>query len=480
MKIKSLLAAVSMVAITAGSANALVLTNTTSGGTLTPALELETPITPAADFGDFAFNVSPNGTDRFPGGANLVIGVTLPTGVVFTRDITGGDIGGVASSATVQNGSGQAGTSSVEFLAAIFATAGSGAPLTFNFPLSLADCPTGSLTVTVATEEGTPIEEGTVTADATNAVFAGCESAVDGVVTSDEATSDTTITLASGYTALAEFDPSGTPISSPIILGAINYEIDPLVSVSRTGTAAGQPLVAADVDAITFDMVFEDASAITAASVGQNNGTASFGVKMGNLFRFNITDPNRIAEMLDGTADNFRVTFDGTTVIPTQTVSIGNSSVSFRDTGLPDLIMSEPGATGPLDSLQRQGREFGYFDWNAGPAISSPTLSVYRITGLTAGDTVDYSLTLENSNANGTYSGAVTADSAGEAVLVSTTMPVPATVGRFDVLINLETPNTDVDIDRMMLKGGVVSAFNDGANNDQEDVLEPNLNDDDN
>ena len=40
MTIKSLLAAVSMVAITAGSANALVLTNATNVGTITPALEL--------------------------------------------------------------------------------------------------------------------------------------------------------------------------------------------------------------------------------------------------------------------------------------------------------------------------------------------------------------------------------------------------------------------------------------------------------
>ena len=481
MKIKSLLAAVSMVAITAGSANALVLTNNTVGGTVTPALELETPITPAATFGSFVFDVAPNPGAQYPGGANLVVKVQLPSGIVFTNDVTGSDIGNAVSSATVQNGSGTAGTNEVEFLASIFASVSGGQPISFNLPLSVSDCPAGDVRVIIETESGTPIEEGSVTGTGANALFASCDSAIDGVVLSDESTSDTIITLVSGYTALQETDPvTGANISAPNTVGTINYTIDPTVSVSRSGNTAGQPLVATDVDELNFTLMLEDASAMTNAFVRTDGGLTATGVKNGDNFDFNITSPAIIADMVNGVADDIRIVVDQTTVITTQSLKVVNSSVSFRDTGLPDLIMSEQGAEGNLDALQREGREFGYFDWNAGPAIGDPTLSVYRITGLDAGMPVDYTLTLENSNNNGTYAGTVTANSYGEAQLVSTLMPVPADTERFDVLINLETPNDDVDVDRLMLRTGIVTAFNDGANNDQEDSREPNLNDSDN
>jgi len=214
-----------------------------------------------------------------------------------------------------------------------------------------------------------------------------------------------------------------------------------------------------------------------------SNGRIGITTPNGNQCDFNFTDPDDIELLINGVPDQIRVTTAGgdDIQIPTQTVSVGNSAVIFRATGTPDLIPSEAGAAGALDPLQREGRQFGYFDWNAGPNVADPTLSVYRITGLTPGSAVDYSLTLENSNNDGTYSGTLPiANDAGEVGLISTLMPIPADTERFDVLINIETPNEDVDIDRQMIRGDVVSAFGDGANNDQEDPLEPNLNDDDN
>ena len=480
MKIKSLLAAVSMVAITAGAANALEIDNVSPAG-IVPALELELPGNPALT-GVFTFDLLTE-TGQYPNGDNLTVVVNLPDGIVFAQDVTGlaSDPARIITSADVQttvNAAGKAGDSTVTLTVSLddqFSNNNlNGTQLPFQLNLELASCPAAGDFIEVqarllgtTTEDGN-IEEGSAT---TNNVIAPCESGISGMVMSDEGVSDTKITLGSGYTDIAEFPGSG-PLNADGVLGTIQYKIDPTVSKSLTSV---QPLVAGDVAAFMFDVVFEDASGIASVFV---NGIPS--TKSGNVFTVMATSGADKAKLLDATPDSIIALTGGTAVIPTQTVSVGNSKITFRTTGTPDLIASEAGPSGALDTLQREGREFGYFDWNAGPAIGDPTLSVYRITGLDANESVDYSVTLENSNNNGTYAGSVTANSYGEAQLISTLMPVPADTERFDVLINIETPNGDVDVDRLMLRTGIVTAFNDGANNDQEDIKEPNLNDDDN
>jgi len=464
MKIKSLLAAVSMVAITAGAANALDITNVTPTG-IVPALELQLPGDPALT-GNFTFDVDTTAGSFYPSANNLRVKLDLPAGVNFSQAVVGSDIIG-GNSPFIETG-GTVGSSSVTFVTSIPQNTQI-STLSFNLDLGLSSCPVAGspLTVTVATELGTLVDGGTAT---TSGLIAPCASAISGMVMSDAGVSDTKITLGSGYTDIAEFAGSG-PLNADGVLGTIQYKIDPTVSTSLTTV---QPLVAGDVAAFMFDVVFEDASGIDKVFV---NGIPS--VKSGNSFTVMATSGADKLKLLDATPDSIIAFADGSIIIPTQTVSVGNSKITFRTTLTPDLIASEAGPTGGLDSLQREGREFGYFDWNSGPT-GAQTLSVYRITGLDPDASVDYSLTLENSNNNGTYAGSVTANSYGEAVLVSSTMPIPADTERFDVLINVETPNTDVDIDRLMTRGGIVTAFNDGANNDQEDVLEPNSTDDDN
>ena len=125
---------------------------------------------------------------------------------------------------------------------------------------------------------------------------------------------------------------------------------------------------------------------------------------------------------------------------------------------------------GPLlDKLQREGKEFGFFDWNSGQA-GAQRLNVYRITGLAPNAEVLYTITVENAaglgGADNTLTGSVEADAEGTTAITDReiALMLPATVKQFDFSINLET-GTDVDIDRLMSTGGIVTSFNDGANN---------------
>ena len=450
MKIKSLLAAVSMVAITAGSANALIISNTTPGGTITPALELDTPLATDANLGMFSLEVAPNANARFPSGTNLVVTIALPNGVTFATDVEGVDISGEAESAVVQGGSGEAGSSSVQFLADMADTTVIDAPLIFNFDLALSDCPSGTVVVTVATENGTPIEQGSVALAAGDALIGECAPALSAMVMSDEATSDTFLTLASDY---QNFDGDQGTAFIDGTLGTIQLKSDPDVSVVLNPAT---PLDETDIESVSFDVCFDDATGIESVRVGN-----TLGVKSGNTFSFEVTDQGAIATLLLA-PNRIIATETDEDAISTQTPTVKNVSVVFDDTNA-DLIDSKALSGGSLDALQREGIEFGYFDWNSGPA-GAQTLSVYRVTGLEPGAAVDYSINVENSNNNGTYTGTMQSNGFGEATLVSTLMPVPADTERFDFQITIETAEEDVDIDRLLLTDGVVTAYGDGAN----------------
>ena len=72
----------------------------------------------------------------------------------------------------------------------------------------------------------------------------------------------------------------------------------------------------------------------------------------------------------------------------------------------------------------------------------------------------------------------MTGDDSGEAVLVSTTLPgLPAGTVRYDLGLNFETAGT-LDVDRLLATGGVVTAFNGGANADVAGSLNADVRDD--
>ena len=470
MKIKSLLAAVSMVALTAGSASALTIpVNVPATGT-TPAVMPANALAPegvvlanelslpADGIGDLTFSIATE-SGNYPSGNNFIVNLTLPGGVEIDGPISGSVLESVSldgavvpgGSAVVQNQSG----STIQLFVSI--------PqqdvineLNFSIPLSLASCNiSGGLTATVATESGTSVEDGVATAASP---ITGCASAFD---TDFAADADDTVIALSDYEQLRN-TPGGTIVTTSII-GLYDALIDTDVAVDLMGTT----LTAASVDEVTFDIVLEDGSEVTGISVNNVAGTAS---DDGNTYSFALSHAGDITDAA------VEITVDGGDTIVGQSVTVTNVLHDFTDAGGPDLIGSEAGAGGALDALQREGQAFGVFDWNSGQA-GAQRLNVYRITGLDADSTVPYTVSIENAGLTGaanTVTGSVTANGAGEAVLTDSMIAamLPADVARFDFGINLETGN-DVDIDRLMSTDGIVTSFNDGANNSWREVGQP-------
>lgn len=457
MKIKSLLAAVSMVALTTGTASALSIPQTPATGP-TPAnvmvpegavLANELAL-PADGIGSVIFSVQTDSGD-YPSGNNFLIEIALPTGVAIDGPISGSVLAGTSQGAGT--GSAVVQTQSATGVTLFVSIPQGGAPidrLDFDLPLSLASCAvSGNMIVSVQTEGGTPVESGVASAISP---IAPCASAFDTDFDADAA--DTVIGLAL-YEQLK--DTAGGALVSTSTIGLYDALIDTMVGVNL----AGDPLTAASIDEVTFDICFTDGSEISDVVV---NGVAGVASTDGNTYSFTLPFS---ADLTDAIID---VTVEGDDPIASQSVLVKNVTADFTDAGGPDLIGSEAHDGGYLDALQREGQFFGDFDWNSG-GQGAGTVSVYRITGLPVSATVPFTAVLSNSNANGTVNGSVTSDATGEAVLVSTDLngALPAGVVRYDFGINLETGNF-VDIDRLLIRNGVVSAYNDGANSN-DDVL---------
>mgnify|MGYP003111171383 CR=1 FL=1 len=474
MILRKLLVATSIVAISAGAANAL---DVSTGATpVTPALELQLPGTPAFTGTTTATLMTETG--NFPAGNNISIVLTLPTGVVFNAPVSGSNVtvpgGGTGASAVVQSG-GATGDGSVTFLVSIGDSA-SIDELDFAFDYRLNSCvPAGSELVITANIDGsnTPIEEGTASDDS---VIAPCASALNGEVRSDTSNpavtaqdGDTVVTLASGYTLIGGAGTAGTTTAT---VGDVAYTIDPAVSIDGTGA----PMTDASIDGISFDVVLGDGTGVTDVTVGGVSGTPN---AANNTFSFDfapgvIVDP--AAPLPIQVEVNAGVAPADLELILTQNVSVQNAVVDFNDSEA-DLVASEPGANGGLDTLQREGQTFGVYDWNSGSP--SGTISVYRVTGLPAGPTA-YTVIMTNAGvANGTYNGIATPNANGEFVVNSLNYGISSlpTYVRGDAEFIFET-NNDVDVDRLMARNGIVSAFGDGSNEDSVLGNDPRVDDD--
>ena len=442
-----------MVAITTGTASALSIPVTPAMGAMgTPpanplspegavlANELALP----ADVGNVTFAVITDSGD-FPSGNNFIVNISTPDGVELNGPVSGAVLDmPTGGSAVVQNQT----ATSVQLFVSIPQDEGPIGELVFDVPLTLASCDvSGDLTVTVETENGTPVEEGIATAPSP---IAPCESAFDTDFDPDDL--DTAIALG-GFDELRDDVGSGPRVLTSVV-GLFDAFIDTTVGIDLDGTA----LTPASIDEVAFDICFEDGAEVTDVTVNGVAGTASAD---GNTYSFALPFT---ADLTDALID---ITVSGDAQIPTQAITVKNVVHDFTDAGGPDLIGTEAGAGGSLDFLQREGQAFGVFDWNSGPA-GAQTLSVYRITGLNPGVPVTYTATLWNSFA-GTGAvtlppATVTGDASGEAVLVSTTLPgIPADIARYDLGLNFETGRS-LDVDRLLSRGGVISDFGGGAN----------------
>ena len=498
MKIKSLLAAVSMVAITAGTAHAVSIptaaTTAAMGSNDVPlvispdglvlAHELDLPATFPAGANSFRFAVQAD-TGTYPAGNNFTALITLPNGLEVDGPINGTVLDGLffdndstnndrtndvftagAGSATVLNQSGNV----IELFISVPQNAGDPvSAFVFDIPVELADCTADTfgdtMTVRILTEGGNNVESPT-TATTPNPID-GCASAFDTTFETDivAGANDTVIGL-DDYNQLKN-SPGGALVNSSVI-GLYSAEIDTNVAIDFNGT----PITAASIDEVTADIVFVDGSEITGVTVNGVAGTASTD---GNTYSFDLPFG---ADITDA---DIIVTVANEDSIVTQDVQATNIIHDLTDTEA-DLDGTENGlaviaddgtvsvSDGPLlDKLQREGKEFGFFDWNSGQA-GAQRLNVYRITGLAPNAEVLYTITVENAaglgGADNTLTGSVEADAEGTTAITDReiALMLPATVKQFDFSINLET-GTDVDIDRLMSTGGIVTSFNDGANN---------------
>ena len=496
MKIKSLLAAVSIAALTAGAANALTIPVTPPASSMAPtpanamfpegAVLANELALPAEGIGSVTFTVATE-SGNYPAGNNFIVNVTLPTGVSIDGPVTGSVLSSLSlddddnvttpstivpgGSAVVQS---QSGTQLQLFVSIPQGGGEAINELNFSLPLELTNCDvSGSLTVTVATEGGTNVEDGIATAASP---IAPCESAFNTSIVSDvesDGDEDTVIGL-SDYEQLRDEAGNSLTNTSPIGLFTAEIDTDVLVSLGTAapnGTAAGDPstynftsgapLTAASVDEVTFDVVFEDGSEIDSMSLAGATNTASTD---GNTYSFTFPFTGDVSD------EPIFVTVEGDDPIVSQGVVTADVAHDLTDAGGPDLIGSEDGTAAALDDLQREGQFFGVFDWNNGPA-GGGTLSVYRVTGLPVGVEVPFTATVWNSGwgaTNNTVTGSVTGDAAGEAVITSATIPALAgasfaDVKRYDFGINFELGDP-MDMDRLLLTNGTVTAMGDGSN----------------
>ena len=477
MKIKSLLAGISTLALTAGSAHALVLEVANVNGTMNDAQEavvaLANETVNTGIDAVFEFQIRVSAGAAFPAGDNVDIIIDLPSGVTFgTGGVTAGDVyngtNGSITGASLTSG-GAEGSDVVRLLVSIDPqTMQPRETIGFQIPLEIADAgcdgkstDTVDITVEARTEAGTRIDGGV----ASGAIIQ-CTDALVGEVLSDEATDDSFVALVNDYN---NFGDAGAPAggATSTVLGTVEYMVDnTAIATVGANSAANTNFVVSDVDELTFDVVFENATGIDDVVIDGISG-----VQSGNVFSFTIPDtsgvfagPQDITVFADA---------DATTFIATQEVVVRNAVLTYDNMNLAtETEVGNPGDVfcghGDLDFLQREGREFGFFDWVAEMGAVN---NLFRVTGLSTTEDTPYSLTFDNSRTgqDGTFSGVIAAADVveGEYVFSSRnqfSMLNPG-YGRADVNMIFET-NNDLDVDRLISSNGVVASYGDSANSD--------------
>jgi len=466
---KKLLLAASIAALTSTAAHVIV-----------PAMELNLPNSESQFDVDSTFVLSPNGS--FPTSSAFLLEITLPDGLVFGESASPDDLDGLdvpgQLDVTVSSG-GAEGDSTVAYL--VTAQAAGEASIQYSQNLLVTSCPAEDspivMQANLLTTPPVPIDGGIAVSDT---VIATCASALNGEVLPEG--NDTDIALGEGNTTFALFTEDGAaPTAGPVPIGTVDYSIDTGVSVD-----SDTPLSSGDVSSIEFDVEFGNVEGIALVELVLPDDTRIQVVpnpeEDGNSVTFLIEDSSQIDNLTgDNGAATIYITSEGETPIASQQVEVSNAVVSFvQDNGL-DLDENEVGANGPIDPLQREGQTFGVFDWNSGSPAG--TISFYRITGLDPESETNYTVTISNSAqaVNGTYPGVLFADETGEEIITSVGFGdagVPAFV-RADALINIETSDP-IDVDRLLARNGIVTAFNDGSNNSNGEGDEQPSNDDDN
>jgi len=423
----------------------------------------------------FEFEIFDIDGAEFPTSNDLDIVITLPTGVDFaspganSSDVVNG-IAGSVSGASLTSG-GVPGDRDVRYNVSLDDNdSDSNFTIGFHIPLTLdlSVCDTAdkddlgsySLQVDVTTLvnggdplSGTPIFGQTVSG--ADAIILQCVDGIVADVDSDEATNDSRVALSDYNTFLPSFgifdpdDAAQLPLqgttnfdqgqTSLTPLGTINYSMDTTAVIKMGPTTGTNNLLdSADVETLGFTIQYED---ITGMSfTGYNfSGFGTIGLP---------NDP--------GVIDSF-ITFTSASM----GVAEGND----------DLC-----GNGPLDTLERQGRRFGFFDWIG---EDKAVKNVFRVSGLPADpitgaapEDVEVDLLFRNSRGGPQFDGrkrlVIPASdiSNGVATIRSTDFDaINPGYDQGDVLILIQNTSRDIDVDRLQVdRTGSLNDFGDGSN----------------
>ena len=489
MTIKKLLTATSIMALTATSAQALDITNTGTDFVMPLANELclgDAGVAPLS--GVVAFQVTlTNQPGNFP--QDTLVTVNLPAGVTFSQNLVGAALtSSQTTQGSVQSG-GADGDSSVQFV--LSEANMSSTALNFALPVEVSACPDGAgIDVIVLDTQNNLFVEGDAVVNTNEAaampgdpvLLPPCEDAFPGEIVADDPEKE--IRIGAGGADIYETIFDGvTSFLFESLQGTYEFTPNPAVAID----AAGTPASATQIASVDWTVTVED--------------------EVGLDYALNLTTRNLNGAIQNVNFDNFvpgdlEVELNGDDFVlgPNQIILASENNVNDRvpvanqDVSLSAQLNFVAGSgltdkaptVGALDPLNREGAVFGTFDW-VGSAPGTGTATVLRVTGLPLNAETPYTLEMTNTpngTYDGIYSGTVPAGNDGELALNSNNMfgvdnPVPFVRG--DIQICFETEATDVDVDRLLVSNGVISAFNDGSNfNDlNSDVLVP-LGDDDN
>lgn len=406
MKFRKLLAGAAVAALTAGTASALDLTleNNGAGGTTTIGLANEGNNIAASDTVTQIVRVT---TDAPIAAANnYLVTITVTGGGSFGRNVVGADLGIVGSAVTFNgtnvqfDGSdrtGEEGDKSVRFLGSASV---SGSNFLINVPIKTDCSGPVSITVTLATEAGTAIEEGTATlatgtgptAVSRNSI-ACVEAYSASIATDDTATAnDSVVTVASLFrnfltTVTAPAAAGGAADTATVAtLGTTTVTFDPTNATAAGGAVAGGqifanlgdvggagPLPITPLADAEFTLTTSSRTGIASLDTGAFASATATSVAIDNTVAGTVTGNNTVAPII--------ATLTGTaTVAQPTTVTASAATLNYTSAaqGLTDEAIALVNS-GVLDLINYQAGICGTFDW-VGDA-NTTRRNVWRVTG---------------------------------------------------------------------------------------------------
>ena len=400
MKLSKILAGASLAALMAGNAHALDLTigdadnSATVGFISVPVALAEESIyvAPAPELTN-TYELTVTTTGTLAAGQNLLLTVDVLNGS-FAQDLDGNEVTDgtfPVSGASVQFdggvATGQEDSSTVTYLIAGDNISG-GNNFGVELPVAYDGCDAElGFSITLRTEQGTLIEEGTVglAGGAVRCFNAYQASVVDDRTVGGGNSFLTSVSSFAAYDSTVAANPTDATAAAPTVsaldagtsgaLGVARVAFNPdnetrplLDRLDAAGIAA--PLTGVEALNLGFDVDISDDSGILFATLDEGAQTNGF---TGLSSALVVAVP---ALTTDDYVDNVTIDVDGTTQVLPQVPAASDVTLSFNDA---DLILSEAGIGGNLDDLNYEGVVCGIFDWVGDEA--SVTTQVFRATG---------------------------------------------------------------------------------------------------